>query len=328
MGGCYGYNESSCSRRSYSYESSLANTIKKFFESRETEKLIEALRAYEDQGYSNGFFRKLMDYQKIEEAPKEFGDTEIESKLEIALINTNKKYGKKEPTGKEILDALEFPATKSALYIKDAVNKTSTGENNFFGTDVGDERFVIIQKAGGYYLKEKGPAEPRSYGISGEQLVMFRKETRVKTDPLKVAQALMSKYADGATRYQGTITKTKSDAFIMNTHTGRMYGVTVSDSRISERRQIQLEVEYAGYIPGFEIDIDSEKSIVQDIVNINKQVLLLYNDIRVCNGWKMQFRPTAERKYDFVLGSNTKELPEPCVEKLLALPEQELVAAK
>ena len=296
--------------------------IKKFFETKEPEKLIEAFREYEAEGYNSGFFRKLMDYKGVNEAPKEFGDTEIESKLEIALINTNKKF-KTEPGPEKILDALEFPPTKAAQYIKDAVNKTSTGKNSFFGTSGGDEKFVIIEKAGGWYFKEKGPVENYSYGIRGEQIVLRRKESRVATNPLELSQALMQRYSDKSIAFQGTITKTKSDAFFMNTSTGRMYGVTVSDAQIENRRQIQLELEYAGYIPGFDLDKDNERSIVEDIVNINKQILLLYNNVNVSRGWKVQFRPTCERKYDFVLG-NEKQLDEPKeqLETIIALPEK------
>jgi len=318
MGGCYSYGESSCSRSRYDSKASVKKTLKKFFETKDIELLTEAYKDYEDLGFNSGFFRFLMEYQGVDEAPKEFSDTEIESKLEILLVNTNKKF-KKEPEAEKILDALEFPPTKSAQYIKDAVNKTSTGNNSFFGTDDGEEKFVIIEKCGGWYLKEKGPVEDYNYGIPGEQIVLRRKESRVPTDPLKVAQTLMEKYADKNIRYQGTITKTKSDAFFINTSTGRMYGVTVSDSKVDNRRQLQLELEYAGYIPGFDIDLDNERSIVEDIVNINKQVLLLYNDIKIARGWKVQFRPTCERKYDFVLG-NAKSLPEPKLETMLALP--------
>jgi hypothetical protein len=272
------------------------------YQTKDSKKLIEAYREYEDQGYDSGFFRKLMEYQKIEEAPKEFDDTEIESKLEIVLENTNKKH-KNEPSPSKILDILEFPPTKTARYIKDAVNKTSTGNNSFFGTKDGDEKFVIIEKCGGWYFKEKGPVENYKYGIPGEQIVLRRRESRIPTTPLEIAHATMEKYSDKNIVYQGTITKTKSDAFLMNTNTGRMYGVTVSDSTIDERRQIQLELEYAGYIPGFDIDKDQERSIVEDIVNINKQILLLHNKVRVSKGWRVQFVPTIERKYDFVLAA-------------------------
>ncbi|MBW2995541.1 hypothetical protein KY312_04250, partial [Candidatus Woesearchaeota archaeon] len=168
--------------------------------------------------------------------------------------------------------------------------------------------------------------ENYNFGIPGEQIVLRRKESRVPTNPLEVVQAVMQKYSDNSITYQGTITKTKSDAFFMNTSTGRMYGVTVSDSSIENRRQLQLELEYAGYIPGFDIDKNNERSIVEDFVNINKHILLLFNNVNVSRGWKVQFRPTCERKYDFVLG-NEKKLPKSKkqLETILALPEEVLV---
>jgi hypothetical protein len=306
MGGCYersavyAHRESRCTQDRSGSEA----RIRKFFSSGKPELLIAALLAYESEGRKTGFFKCLMDYQRQSEAEREQKDYEIESKLEICLTPLD---GQEEPTLTDILDALEFPPTKGARFIKDPVNVQSTGENSFFGDD-NDERFVVISKGGNWYLKEKGKAEHYSFGIPGEQLVMKRRETRAPTDPLKVAETIMSKYADGTTSYKGAIRKEKADMYLLNTTTGRMYGVTASDARCGERRQLQLEVEYAGFIKGFATDTENERSIVEDIAAINRHILLMHNGASI-KSWRINFLPTSERKFDFVAGKKRKEIP-------------------
>lgn len=294
MGGCYAtsFRYSSCSAARN--EEEIDTCLRSFFRTKAVSKLIRALNIYEKQGNKKGFFKYLMEMKG--EAVKELDDFEIESKLEIMLTPLN---GKKEPGIVEIINAIEFPPVNDAYYIKDPVNARSVGENAFFGDD--DERFVVIQKGGNWFLKEKGAVEHYSFGIPGEQIVLRRKETRIPTDPLKVAETITAKYGDGKTSYKGKIRKDKVDAFVMNTLTGRLYGMTVSDSTFAERRQLQLEVEYAGYIPGFTTDTDNERTIVEDVVNINKHVLFLHSGKSV-NGWRVEFAPTTERKFDFVTG--------------------------
>jgi hypothetical protein len=73
--------------------------------------------------------------------------------------------------------------------------------------------------------------------------------------------------------------------------------------------QRQLELEYAGYLPGFSgFERDSEKQIVRNMVELAKYTSVMYGDSPIADGWRMYVSPTSERKYDFVSGKPVSSL--------------------
>jgi len=87
--------------------------------------------------------------------------------------------------------------------------------------------------------------------------------------------------------------------------------------------QRQLELEYAGYIPGFTgFEKNSEAQIVRNMVDLAKYTATMYGEAPVADGWRMSIGLTSERKYDFVNGKNAKSFPE--ARRSVALPSRSL----
>ncbi|MEK6950851.1 MAG: hypothetical protein AABX13_03970 [Nanoarchaeota archaeon] len=137
-----------------------------------------------------------------------------------------------------------------------------------------------IGKNGKWYLKEKGPIEAYHFGISGEEYVLKRKETRVETNPLELAKTVIGKYADGKSAYIGGLTKNRAEAHLLQTTNGRIYSLTVD-----------------------------ERAVVEDLAAILKQIVFLYNGLELPSGQRLLIRPTQERKFDFVGKMGEKERP-------------------
>ena len=206
MGGCYDYRyERECSRPVVRTDP-VETLIKKFYARHQRKDLCDAYKQYL-QANDKGFIRKVAQMGDCEiPPPKEFPNYELESKLNIAVHGkTDLMHEKTDLT--EIMDAFEFLPSPTSRYLKDASNLESTGLNHFFGTGDGEERLVIIEKKGKWYLKEKGAREPYSFGIPGEEYVIKRPETRVETNPLEVAKLMAGHYADGKTAYLFPVVK-------------------------------------------------------------------------------------------------------------------------
>ena len=324
MGGCYNDRDysSSCYEPPKQVDN-VENLVKSFFKTGNRPKLLEAYKQLILNGNSKKrFIRYLLDYAEIKEGINEFPGIEIESKLEVILTPISKKP-ESVVVLTDILDILEFPPVQGARFLMDACNAESQGTNNFFGTD-DEERFVVIEKGGKWYLKEKGQVQPYHFGIPGEEYVLRRPETRKETNPLVVAQTLAEKYADGNVKFQGALNKIKAESFLVNTVSGRLYSVVIScASKNDKKKQWQLEIEYAGYIPGFkQFEKGNERNVVEDILYIDKSIVALYSDTILESGYKVSFIPTTESKFEFVSGKSSKQLETRRTPLLLSAPEE------
>lgn len=292
--------------------------------------LIKAYCAFFESN-TGGFIKKLLEHKKVGEAPKEFPEIEYEVKLNIVPVAS--KEGSKEPGIGQYLDAFEFPAVKRARFLKDPINTNVEGMNHFFG-DGDNELLVVIEKCGKLYLKEKSQPLQLDTGVPYEQLVMKRTESRYEATMDQILQKVSDVGVKGG-KYVGAIRKEKGDAFILDAHDGRIFSFTVTRAALQvpgcvAKVQRQLEVEYAGYVPGFPDFVKGdEKQIVADMVDLAKHVAFLSNNAPVANGWYMTICPTSERKYDFVRqsdGESKKLLTDDLF--LSALPESVAVEKK
>ena len=303
MGGNYGDGCGSSCRSSYVQTDDVETLVEKFFSSGKREHLISAAKKYLNGSYEKGLIRYVLDAADVSEATNEFPGIEIESKLEISFAQAQSDGAQRSFELSDILDVIEFPPSKNARFVKDPCNLESAGTNYFYGSDDGAERVTVIHKGGNFYLKQKGDVQPYSFGIAGEQFVLRRPETREPTTPPEIMDALQ-KYQHDGIKYQGKIEKKKAEAFVLQTLSGRIYSLVVSDARrnLDEKEQWQLEIEYAGYIPGFKTNVGREEEIVDDIVTLMKHVCFFYNNLPLDSGELVSFAPTTERKYDFIRG--------------------------
>jgi len=304
MGGCYN-DYSGSSSRSYNYEKAWETELKEFAKTHKQSKLIEAYKGF-FQNQTKGFFAKLATASgitNITDIPKEFPEIEYEVKFDI------RPKGKgKEPGLAQYLDAFEFPVSAGSRFLKDPVNNISEGVNHFIGDDL-DERLVIIEKMGKQYLKEKGLVMPINTGAQYENIVIKRTELRYPSNMEEILNKITEiKKESPAITYRGKIRKEKGDAFLLDSSDGRLYSMTVTRAHlikpletVESAIQRQLEVEYAGFIPGFKgMEKDSEKQIIEGMVAIAKYVGVLYHGVPITDGWKMDLAITNQRKYDFI----------------------------
>jgi len=318
MGGCYSSNYSSprCAPARPA-KPKWETQLRKFVKSHEIEDLILAHDEFFDESTS-GLFAKLAEFSGIAtvlEIPKEFPEFEYEVKFDVAVNGKGK-----EPTMEQYLDALDFPASKNARFLKDPVNSIAEGKNHFYG-DGSDEKLVVIEKGGGTFLKEKGIVETLSLGIPFQEIVIKRKEERYETNLEEILRKTKEVLSQKGVVYRGYIRKEKGDAFILDADDGRLYSMSFTRSHLNGNgngnksdngntlvagglngTQRQFEFEYAGYIPGFEgFKKDSEKQVVQGMIDLAKYTWAMYGDkVRIAKGWNAKLSLTGERKYDFV----------------------------
>ncbi len=315
MGGSYREDYSSCSRQIYresipEWKELLTSALK----NKSRSKLTEAYKQFfSPSSFQNSGFiaqtAKLLGINDASQIPKEFSEIEYEVKFDISA-----EAGKgKEPSIEEYLSTFDFPVATQARFLKDPVNAIAEGTNRFFGSS-SDERLVIITKGGGTYLKEKGEVAAVDVGVPYQDLVVKRTEKRYPADIDQVANKLSEICSENDVKYRGRIRKEKGDIFILDSNDGRIYSYTITRSHLTksgENKEIgiqrQLEIEYAGYLPGFvSFEKDSEKQIVSGMVDLAKYTYGLYSSAPVARGWKINLLPTHERKYDFVSGIEVK----------------------
>jgi hypothetical protein len=336
MGGCYtDYGSSSgCSSRSYSEpkEDSWKQSLNKFKGTKDLSELIKANKDYFNSK-QKGFFGEVAStfgIGNIDDIPKEFPDTEYEVKFAINL-QTDKEcsYKNEEPSVKSYLETFDFPVGANARFMKDPIHNIAEGTNHFFGDSL-DERLVVIEKAGKTFIKEKGKVVPLDTGVPYEQIVIKRTENRYQSTIDQILGKLKEAAADKDVEYRGKIRKEKGDDFILDTNDGRLYSFTITvahlikpDEQKESDIQRQLEIEYAGYIPGFPgFEKSSEKQIVEGMVDLAKYTYTLYGNAPVLcksgqHSHRMDLQVTDERKYDFIIGAKRKKVE--LLEKIPAL---------
>jgi hypothetical protein len=307
-------------------EVNIKKNLTMFFNSGEKKHLISAYKQMLKEGSANGFIPKLHEKAGVKAAPKEFSDYEIEAKLNIVLKPYNKQAAKQPmPAASVIAGMFDFQPTDNALFLRDEMLAKSVGTNSFYGTEDGEERLALIHKGGAHFKKEKGKVIPYKFGIPFEEYILKRSETRVPTNPAEVAEAMIRLNHDGKMKYIGTVEKEKVDFFLINTFSGREYGCTVSKAVLQGNEsaiQHQLEIEYAGYTPGFKgINLNKEEDVVNEISQLYRLLLVGYGmaPVQVNEHWAMQLHPTTERKFDFAGGKQES------LEKVVKMPQRNLL---
>ena len=315
MGGCY-ESFSSCSS-SYSRPVSKPRAkpnpqwqqeLRSFTRSSELSDLLSAYKSF-SRSRRKGFFAKLSEVQGIKDVkdiPKEFPEIEYEVKFDVQPQGNGA-----EPTVEQYLDAFDFPVGGISRFLKDPVNNIAVGINHFIGDDI-NERLVVIEKGRGTYLKEKGRVIPMNTGVPYEQIIVKRKEERHASPIEEILSKFQSVTSEKGVEYKGKIRKAKGDAFLLDTNDGRLYSMSFTRSHLvrngdSAVTQRQLEVEYAGHIPGFkEFKENSEQQIARGMVDLAKYIYMMYNGAPIISGWTMDLALTSEKKYDFVIGIDVK----------------------
>ncbi|MBU4086300.1 MAG: hypothetical protein KKB21_01845 [Nanoarchaeota archaeon] len=311
MGGSCSYHGSSRSRCEVARDT-CAESFRKFKRTGNLVDLVSAQRAFLADN-SAGFiaeFAKLSGIKRVEDIPKEFPETEYEVKFDMQVSGNGK-----EPEIIAYLDAFDFPASKAARFLKDPANNVSIGVNNFYGDGL-DERLVVIEKAGNLYLKEKGHVVLIDAPVQFREAVIKRSEKRWQASFEEATKRAEEVCREPGVSYRGKVRKEKGDVFIMDTSDGRIYSFTITRAHLVKPGTIketdvqrQLEIEYAGYIPGFSgFQKDSEQQIVQGMVDLGKYTFALYHNAPIASGWRMNLELTGERKYDFVSGRRAGQI--------------------
>ncbi len=280
-----------------------------------------------------GFIKQLADIQGCKNIPKEFSEIEYEAKIAVDVLYYEKKRDElmKNPSAtiEQYLDAFEFPCTETQhRFLKDPINVVSEGKNHFYGKE-DEEMLVVIEKGEKTFLKEKSQPLSLSTNVPLQYLVMKRTEKRYPATINQILEKIAETARSGG-MYQGVIRKEKGDAFILDTNDGRIYSFTITRSHLEKKDEIieekkvqtQLEMEYAGYIPGFSaFQEDSESQIIAGMVDLTKYVLVLHNNTPLISEGRMKLSSTQERKYDFVCGrkdiskviTKSKKIKKDCV---------------
>ncbi len=156
-------------------------------------------------------------------------------------------------------------------------------EQHVYGTPE-EERFIIITNEQGGHLKTKGQNDPYSFGIVGEEYVLRRSEALkqiLKLDKhsqenslLEFTHTLIDVCTPTPVKYRGVFVKEKLTQFCIERENGRVYSIVLGRCTADRHDPlVQLEIEYAGYIPGIinAGKVEDERAIVQDILSLSKK---------------------------------------------------------
>lgn len=303
-----------------SWKQGVSASLNSFFSSYALQDLYAAYTQF-SQKNASGFFSELLRHRGLIAAPKEFPDIEYESKFEITFAGTCNEDDCNEPSVGDLLSAFVFPLGPSTRFIKDPVRTVAQGKNHFYGRGV-EERLVVIEKGGGHYIKTKSDPLPFDADVPFQDLVIKRKEDRRKATLEEILEKVAAVTQDGG-QYFGHIIKDKGDDFILDVNDGRIYSFTVTraeDASDSNRVQRQLEIEYAGFVPGFPHFIkDDETQIISGLVDLAKHTLFFGNNAPVA-GRRLFARPTSQRKYDFISKNEVLQVRASPVSRVPILP--------
>jgi hypothetical protein len=158
---------------------------------------------------------------------------------------------------------------------------------------------------------------PVNVGVQYEGIIVKRTELRYPSTMEEILNKVSAiKQENSDVMYRGKIRKEKGDAFLLDSADGRIYSMTVTRAHLIKPNEViesaiqrQLEVEYAGFIPGFKgRDNNSEKQIVEGMVAIAKYIGVMYHGAPIVNGWNMDLAITNQRKYDFITSQDSKKV--------------------
>ncbi len=276
--------------------------------------LIESYRSYfSSEGKESGFIgnaMKLLCGKSVKNFPKEFSDIEYEVKFNIDLAGDSTQ----QLSLCDYLDMFDFPVVTSSRFLKDPLNTTSEGFNHYFGTNTA-ERLVVIDKMGKGYMKEKGESLPIDINLSHKDIVTKRREVLLPATLSEIIERIHQVTRESGVHYRGKIKKERADMFLLNAHDGRIYNFTVTRAQITRSEQQvetqrQLEIEYAGYLPGFKnFKNEDEQQLIRSMLDLTRYTYALYHDVLLPDEGRMKLVPTKERKYDFVLGTSSLRAP-------------------
>lgn len=96
----------------------------------------------------------------------------------------------------------------------------------------------------------------------------------------------------------GEMVKNRVKDFVFDVRSGRIYAVAITFCKSKNKVQKQLEIEYAGYFPGFK---NSRR-------NVEKQVIAGVQELSqyIYNHFPAILKPSVERKFEFVKRNNPK----------------------
>ncbi len=304
MGGYYGnpYAKSSVSE----WKDPIKNLVATFFNRGDRGDLFLAYKMAL-ASKTAGFIQSLLNHHECGRPPKEFSEFEYEIKFNVALVPPQDMEGV-EPSMQKTFEAFELPIAHPSRFLKDNLQLFSESTNHFFGSK-DEEALVVIERAEGQYLKEKSPPIPLNVGVEWESWVMKRSEVRYKASLKEVLSKVASVCAKGAA-YQGCIRKEKADAYILDTVFGRIFSLTYNQSHLEGRpMQRQLELEYAGFVPGFVDFLEAnEEQMVLSLTELARYIALVHQNTPLEGGWRLKLIPSWERKYDFVCSGKSGSL--------------------
>lgn len=89
----------------------------------------------------------------------------------------------------------------------------------------------------------------------------------------------------------GKMTKERVKDFVVDIHNGRIYAVAITFCTSRGRIQKQLEIEYAGFLPGYSRTHDRQTEILTGVETVSAQIHRQLPNL---------FSPSTERKFEFV----------------------------
>ncbi|MDO8555636.1 MAG: hypothetical protein Q7R96_00495 [Nanoarchaeota archaeon] len=283
---------------------------------------VQAMTTEKDIEKRRKIFTQIANYAEVAGTDliglfHEHSSTEKEKGLENIEIEMKLEDVKLTGTVKTTLETYTFPELilPRGHYSQGKITASSS-INHYFGTPQ-EERAVYMRHGRGTDLKIKGqniPWEGKSIPEKAKY-VLRRKETlttRVGYDlygssPLiAIVEEILAFAQPTPVTYIGSFTKEKATTFLLNQETGRIYSVVLGTcNRVDRKEQLitsgsgkrnqltQIEVEYAGCIPGLTEEKDVELRIIRDILDIATQLQEyhhLYATTRTKFEWLQQSR--------------------------------------
>lgn len=96
----------------------------------------------------------------------------------------------------------------------------------------------------------------------------------------------------------GEMVKNRVKDFVFDAQDGRIYAVAITFCESRRRIQKQLEIEYAGYLPGFKNrGHNKEKQIIAGVQELSQYIYQHFSDM---------LQPSTERKFEFVKRHNAQ----------------------
>ncbi len=294
----------------------LEKNIKGIFSSDESKRanlLVEAFQYAKQNNIS--FLKHLLDGRG--DLENSLAGIEIEAKINYAV-------GLRES---DVEDKLRgYSVSDNTRFLKCRDLAKNAGYHHYFGTDE-KEGFTVMMSEAGTHIKIKGSTGSYAFGIKGEEYILRRTEElkkvlspRENEDVFGFIQLIVQSCSPTPMHYVGSFEKTKATQWVIEREHGRIYSLVLGlckklafkgDNFVKENgsQLVQVEIEYAGCIPGFSSHPkkESEKIIVEDIVTISGYI---------ANKYKLQ--PTLQTKFDWLTGNKPKEVKKKDIPKEMA----------